>query len=195
MKVDIYGVYYCTRPAAALMRQQRTGRIINFSSTSGLLGNAGQANYAAAKAGVAGFTRVVARDLGRYGITVNTIAPAAATRLTMSPEMMEARQRRTERAAAEGSEQQQAPGPGGLAEPDDVAPLIVFLATDAAANINGCTFGIAGGLISLHTDPVPVKSIYKDGRWTLDELLVTMPGTLAAGLVNPSPPTPPPPAQ
>src|SRR3990170_625529 len=72
--------HYCTiKPASILMRQQRWGRIINFSSTSGLVGNAGQANYGAAKAGVAGLTRVVARDLGRYGVTCNGIAPGAAT--------------------------------------------------------------------------------------------------------------------
>ena len=64
------------------MRQQRFGRIVNYSSVSGLQGNSGQANYGAAKAGVAGLTRVAARDLGRYGVTVNCIAPGAATRLT-----------------------------------------------------------------------------------------------------------------
>src|SRR3990170_1263208 len=69
-------------PAAVVMRQQRYGRIINFTSESGLWGNAGQANYGAAKSGIAGFTRVVARDMGRYGVTCNAIAPRAWTRLT-----------------------------------------------------------------------------------------------------------------
>ena len=191
LKVHLYGHFHCTKPASVLMRQQRSGRIINMSSTSGLIGNSGQANYGAAKAGIAGFTRVISRDLGRYGITVNTIAPGAATRLTLTEEVLAARQLRAERGIGGAGGQQPAPADREMPEPDDVAPIVVFLATDAAANINGCTFGAAGGTISLHTDPVPVKSIIKQGRWTLDELLNIMPTTLAAGLVNPSPPQPP----
>ncbi len=191
IKVHLYGVFNCTKPAAVLMRQQRSGRIINMTSTSGITGNAGQANYGAAKAGIAGFTRVVARDMGKYGVTVNAIAPAAVTRLTVSPEMEEARGRRAERAGAAGQPQPQPPAGGGIAEPEDVAPIVLFLATDAAANINGCIFGTGGGRIDLYPHLVPIKSIHKDGRWTLDELLNIMPGTLAAGLVNPAPPAPP----
>src|SRR4030066_95657 len=82
--VHLKGHFVCTKPASVLMRQQRYGRIINFSSESGLVGNPGQANYGAAKSGIAGFTRVIARDLGRYGVTCNAIAPAAITRMTAS---------------------------------------------------------------------------------------------------------------
>jgi len=183
IKVHLYGLFYCTKPAAVLMRQQKSGRIISMSSTSGLLGNAGQANYGAAKAGIAGFTRVASRDLGRYGITVNAIAPAAGTRMTVSPEMETARIRRVER----GEITQQQADAMKMPEPDDVAPIAVYLATDAAANINGCTFGAAGGRIALHTDPVAVKSIYKAGRWTLDELLTIVPRVLTNEVINPAP--------
>ena len=182
MKVHLYGVFNCTKPAAILMRQQRSGRIISMSSTSGLIGNSGQANYGAAKAGIAGFTRVVSRDLGKYGITVNCIAPGAGTRMTLSEEVLAARQIRLERGVASAGGEREMPGP------DDVAPIVVFLCTDAADNINGCTFGAAGGRISLHTDPVSIKSIFKEGRWTLDELMEIMPTTLMADLVNPAPP-------
>jgi len=188
LKVHLYGVFNCTKPAAILMRQQRSGRIISMSSTSGLIGNSGQANYGAAKAGIAGFTRVCARDLGRYGITVNCIAPAADTRMTLSEEVLAARKLRAEKGLTGGGA---ALAGSASRDPEDVAPIVVFLATDEAVNINGCTFGAAGGRISLHTDPVPIKSIFKEGRWTLDELLNIIPTTLAAGLVNPSPPTPP----
>jgi len=194
LKVHLYGTFNCTRPAAALMRQQRSGRIISMTSTSGITGNAGQANYGAAKAGIAGFTRVVARDLGRYGVTVNAIAPTAATRMTVSPEMEEAARARAARAAAAGqpaAAPRQMPAGMGMPEPDDVAPIVVFLATDAAANINGCIFGARGGTVDLYPFLVPIKSITKEGRWTLDELLRIMPGSLAAGLVNPAPPVPP----
>ena len=97
IKVHLYGHFNCTKPACVIMRQQKSGRIINFSSSSGL-GNMGQANYAAAKEGIIGFTRTVARDMGKYGITCNAIRPAAWTRLTNTPELQKAR----ERAASSG---------------------------------------------------------------------------------------------
>ena len=189
IKVHLYGHYNCTKPAAVLMRQQRSGRIINMSSSSGL-GNAGQANYSAAKEGIVGFTRTVARDLGRYGITCNAIRPGAGTRLTLSPEMEEARRRRAERAAAG----QEAPRPataGGIADPDDVAPFVVWLCTDAAVDVNGYDFAVRGGHIGLYSQPVETKIIDKEGLWTLDELDRLVPISLLADLVNPAPPLPP----
>ncbi|HEY33545.1 MAG TPA: SDR family oxidoreductase [Dehalococcoidia bacterium] len=188
IKVHLYGVFNCTKPAAVIFRQQRSGCIISMSSTSGLIGNSGQANYGAAKAGIAGFTRVIARDLGRYGIRCNYIAPGAGTRMTLSDEVMAARQIRSERGLSGGSQQPRRAGPG---DPDDVAPLVVWLASDAAANINGQGFGAAGGNFSLYQQPAPIKTIVKDGRWTLDELDSILPTTLMAGLVNPAPPQPP----
>ncbi len=77
--VHLKGHFNCTKPASVLMRQQRYGRIINYSSESGLWGNAGQANYGAAKSAIAGFTRVVARDLGRYAVTVSYTPPPLPT--------------------------------------------------------------------------------------------------------------------
>ena len=188
IKVHLYGVFNCSKPASIIFRQQRSGRIISMSSTSGLIGNSGQANYGAAKAGIAGFTRVIARDLGRYGATCNYIAPGAGTRMTLSDEVLAARQIRAEKGLTGGSQQPRRAGPG---DPDDVAPMVVWLASDAAANINGQGFGAAGGNYSLYQNPIPIKSIHKDGRWTLDELDSLLPTTLMAGLVNPSPPLPP----
>ncbi len=188
IKVHLYGTFYCTKPAAIFMRQQRYGRIINTSSTTGLIGNTGQANYGAAKAGIAGFTRVCARDLGKYGITVNCYAPAAATRMTVSPEMEEARKARV----ARGEITEEQAEVYRMPEPEDNAPIVVWLATDAAANINGYVFASRGGAIDLCYHPMPgEKTIYKEGLWTLDELDRVMPSTLAAGLVNPAPPQPP----
>ena len=188
IKTHLYGTFYCTKPAAVLMRQQRSGRIINTSSVSGLMGNAGQANYAAAKAGIAGFTRSCARDLGRYGVTVNCYGPIAATRMTVSAEMEEALKAKIARGEVT-EEQTAARRPP---QPEDNAAIVVWLATDAAANINGCVFGCRGGSIELCYHPMPgEKTIYKEGRWTLDELDSIMPSTLVAGLVNPAPPQPP----
>src|SRR5438132_2603246 len=101
--VHLKGTFNCSRPSAVHMRQQRRGRIISISSTSGVYGNSGQANYGAAKDGIAAFTRVGSRDLGRYGITVNAVCPGALTRMsqTVPPSV---RRARAERGLARGSE-------------------------------------------------------------------------------------------
>jgi len=180
MKVHLYGHYHCTRPACAVMRQQKSGRIINFSSTSGL-GNMGQANYSAAKEGIIGFTRTVARDMGKYGVTCNAIRPGAATRLTVTPELQAAWEKR----AAETGQAVPA-----ITEwsPDDVAPFVVWLCTDAAAGVNGYDFGVWGGHISLFSQPEQTFSIATHGgeeRWNLDELDELATQVFAAKLKNP----------
>jgi NAD(P)-dependent dehydrogenase (short-subunit alcohol dehydrogenase family) len=188
IKVHLYGCFNCTKPAAILMRQQRSGSIINMSSSSGLGGNAGQANYGAAKAGIAGFTRVCARDLGRYGVTVNCVAPSAATRMTVSPEMEEALRARIARGEIT-EEQAAARRPPA---PEDNAGIVVYLATEAASDINGAVFHSRGRFLDLCYHPLPPqKTIETESRWTLDELDKVMPDTLAKDLVNPAPPQPP----
>lgn len=184
IKVDLYGVYNCTRPACMVFREQRSGRIINTSSEAGL-GNMGQANYSAAKEGVIGFTRTVARDMGRYGVTCNAIRPRAATRITDLPELREA----IERAKRDGT----AMPPGAdvimsLPQPDQMVPFVIYLATDEAANINGRTFLVTGNKISLYSEPEEIKTIETNTKFTVDELVKTVPDTLAKGLVNPAPP-------
>jgi len=175
VKVHLYGAFHCTRPAAVLMKEQRRGRIINMTSGAGLTGAPGTSNYGAAKAGIAGFTRCCAMDLGRYGITVNAIAPYAVTRL----------EKQTHEALVQAGIVN---FPAGGAPPEDIATFTAYLATDEAAGINGCTFGVMGGRIDLHTDPVPVKSIYRSGRWTVEELIDFMPHSLAENLTNPARP-------
>ena len=179
LKVNLYGHFNCTRPACVVFREQRSGRIINTSSEAGL-GNMGQANYGAAKEGVVGFTRVVARDMGKYGATCNCIRPRAGTR-AIRPESLVAQNR----ARDEGIQLAIEPGVDfSKLDPHAVAPLVVFLASDEAANINGCTFYIAGGQISLYSEPTLAKTIFKDGMWTQDELSQGVPATLAHGLIK-----------
>ncbi|MEE8347513.1 MAG: SDR family oxidoreductase, partial [Dehalococcoidia bacterium] len=178
------GHYNTIKPASVLMRQQRFGRIVNFSSISGLRGNSGQANYGAAKAGIAGLTRVVARDLGRYGVTCNAIAPGAQTRMTEAvPEA--ARQVRAQRGMA-------AAPPPRLVEPtaEHVAPMTVYLCTDEAWNVNGKIFHVGGGTVSLAAEEMPVRQIARDGKWELEELVTLVPSQLMAGVENPAPPPP-----
>ena len=199
IRVDLKGHFTTIKPAAVVMRQQRYGRIVNYSSVSGLQGNSGQANYGAAKAGVAGLTRVAARDLGRYGVTVNCIAPGAATRLTATvPASAREMRARSGIAGAGGpattpqpsaAEEAAAAAAAAMRGPDMVAPMTVYLLLDEAWNINGRIFQVAGGQVGLLQDMYPPhKNIFKNGKWTLDELRNLVPTQLMNGIVNPAPP-------
>lgn len=163
--VHLKGHFCVTRPAAAIMRQQKSGRIINFSSTSGLLGNAGQANYGAAKAGIAGFTRVLALEMSKYNVTVNCIAPGAWTRMI-----------NTIPGAAE---------PKGM-KPECIAPMVVFLASDQAQHITGQTFGVRGNTITIMSQPRDISAMYTNNEmWTPQEIAERFPDTLENWLVPP----------
>lgn len=179
IKVHLYGTFHCTKPACVIFRQQRSGRIINTSSSSGL-GNMGQANYSAAKEGIIGFTRTVARDMGKYGVTCNAIRPAAATRLTLSTEL---------KAAWEKSGKQDMIKAVEAATPEMIAPLVVFLCTDAAANVNGYDFAVGGGQIGVYSQPEVKANIMEQGKvWAIDELVDILPKKVTGSLVNPAPP-------
>lgn len=185
LAVHLKGTFNCVRHAAPLMREQRHGRIVTFSSGAGLFGNPGQANYGSAKAAISGLTKVLARDLGKYGVTANGICPVAATRMTLTPEVLKAREiRKQQGIIREESALRQLEN----LQPEDVAPMVAFLASDSAAGVNGQFFLCAGTSISLLSLPRAEKTIYKEGRWTLDELDELVPVTLAEGLVNPAPP-------
>ena len=175
LKVHLFGHFYTIRAVSPFFRQQRYGRIINTSSIAGLYATTyGQANYGAAKEGIVGLTRKVARDMGRYGVTCNCIRPTAGTRLTLSDEMKQART-----GDVTGLEQM---------NPEDIAPLVVWLASDDAANVNGRAFYVQTGRIGLYSEPVMEKQLVKAGGWTIDELFNFMPITMTWELVNPDPP-------
>jgi NAD(P)-dependent dehydrogenase (short-subunit alcohol dehydrogenase family) len=182
--VHLKGHFCCTKPASVVFRQQRYGRIINFSSVSGLVGLPGQANYGAAKSGIAGFTRVVARDLGRYGVTCNAISPGASTRMTQT--IPDAARRR---GAQAGVQRPQQPAPVSR-DPEMVAPMAAYLASDDAWNINGYIFAVAGGSVSVLHHPVAMRTLWKPAMWTVDELADMVPSQLLAGVPNPAPPPP-----
>jgi NAD(P)-dependent dehydrogenase (short-subunit alcohol dehydrogenase family) len=170
MAVHLKGTFACSKAAAPHMQHERCGRIINASSSSGLMGNAAQANYGSAKTAIAGLTRVLARELGRYGITCNAIAPMASTRLTVGMAGMAAKY--------------------GLVipEPEYIAPLIAYLASDAAWNINGQIFYVFGGSVAQAQPPVPRRTIFKPEGWTVDELIMAVPTQLTQFTENPGPP-------
>ena len=183
--VHLKGTFNCIRHAAPHLRAQKSGRIVTFASGAGLFGNPGQTNYGSAKSAIGGLTKAVARDLAKYGVTVNAICPVAATRMTMTDAVLKAREiRKQQGIVREESALRQLEN---LA-PEDVAPIVAFLAGDRASGVNGQFFLCAGTSYSLLSQPRPIKTIFKEGRWTLDELDEIVPQTLAEGLANPAPP-------
>jgi 3-oxoacyl-[acyl-carrier protein] reductase len=179
LAVHLKGTFNTIKHASILFRQQRSGRIINTSSESGL-GNAGQANYSAAKEGIIGLTRTIARDLGRYNVTCNAIRPRAATRLTLSPEMEAARQAAIARGETRGG------GMGGGMDPNAISALVVYLASDEAQNVNGRDFLIWGNQVGLYSLPEIEASAFSRGdSWTTDEMFEIFPKTLGRQLRNP----------
>ncbi len=182
--VHLTGTFNVVRHAARHMREQRSGRIITFSSTSGLWGSSGQANYGAAKSGIGGLTKVVARDVGRYGVTANAIVPMAATRMTTSVPPA-ARTARASSAIALGT-------PGEATEldfdPEDVAPFVAYLASDFAAGVNGQFFFVYGKSVSLMSQPRLERTVLKpEGFWSVEELVDLLPQTITKDLPNPAP--------
>ena len=184
LAVHLKGAFNTVRNVVPHMIQQRYGRICLFSSGSGL-GSTGQANYAAAKEGMVGFARSLARELGPHGISVNAVYPGGATRMTGSvPDT--ARELRAARGII---------GDGQLAgraqessEAENNAPKVVYLCTEVGGQITGQVIGTRGWQMSLFSPRHVVRSIHKDGRWTMEELEKLVPTSLAAGLVNPAPP-------
>ena len=165
IRVHLKGHFAPSRFAAVYWREQSkagqpvAGRIINTSSESGLFGNAGQSNYAAAKAGIASMTIVLARELQKYGVTVNAIAPRARTRLTET---------------VAGADQLMAAKEGEFDawHPDNMAPLIGFLASDAAADVSGQVFVMWGDHVYLMRGWSLANELDAGGkRWTVDELI------------------------
>ena len=185
--VHLKGTFTVVKHACILFRQQRSGRIITFSSQSGLVGNSGQANYGAAKSGIAGLTKVVAKDMGRYGVTANAIAPRATTRMIGAiPES--AAEIRARGGVASLS------GDGGddselqNLDPEGIAPFVCYLASDYAGNVNGQTFLVYGDTVSLMSQPRPERAIWTEsGHWEMAELSRQARGYLTAGIVNPAP--------
>ena len=159
--VHLKGTFNCTRHAAGHMKEQGYGRIVNITSSAGLRGNFGQTNYAAAKAGIAGMTLVWALELGRYGITVNAMAPAAVTRMTTG--------------ILPGSEQKVPPE----MDPALNAPMIAFLASERAGHVNGQVFGRRGYGYTIFQKFKPVALMYRPGGWTTEEVAAHFDNVLA----------------
>jgi len=166
------------------MREQKWGRIINTTSTA-WLGTVGHCNYGAAKAGLVGLTRAVAREVGRYGVTCNAYAPTAATRFTLSDDIVAGFKKRYEAGLLTKERFEELTNPPS---PETVGPFIVYLCTDEAADINGQVFDVTGGDIAIYSEPVKKKTITREkGLWTVEELIEQVPKVLLEGYKNPAP--------
>ena len=157
--VHLHGSFNVTRAAVELFREQEDGSFVLFTSTSGLIGNIGQANYAAAKMGIVGLSRIVAMEGERKGVRSNVIAPFAWTRMIASiPVKDEAGAERVKR-MQEGM------------RADQVAQLAVALCADKARHVSGQIFSVRGNEVVLFDQPRPVKSVSRLEGWTPDTLI------------------------
>ena len=161
------GTFSCVRAAVGPMREQGYGRIVTFTSGAGLFGNPGQSNYGSAKSGIAGFTKVVSRDLGKYGITCNSISPVAGTRMTLTDAYFKAREVRK----AQGIVREER-GVGVDREPRAPTTWRRWSSTWRAsrpANVNGQIFLCAGAVVRAGLAPASGarrSSRRRAGRWT-----------------------------
>jgi 3-oxoacyl-[acyl-carrier protein] reductase len=178
--------FNCIRHATPLMREQKWGRIINTTSTA-WLGAVGHCNYSAAKAGIVGLTRAVAREVGRYGITCNAYAPTAGTRFTLSEDVKAGFQKRLDSGLITRERYEELMHPPG---PETVAPFVVYLCTAEAANINGQVFDVTYPNISIYSESARAKTITQEKGKLLnvDELITIVPKVLLEGYKNPAPP-------
>jgi len=178
IKVHLKGTFGPAHHAAAYWRDQSKAgtpvdaRIINTSSSSGIFGNVGQSNYGAAKAGIAAFTVITSQELGRYGVTVNAIAPTALTRMTEDLEILKSI-----------SDQGKESGFDMLA-PDNISPLVVYLGSEASREITGRVFSVAGGKVNVVEGWVNGPGTDKGAKWEPGELAEVLPDLVRQAAPN-----------
>jgi len=174
LAVHLDGTFFCTRAASVHMREQKGGRIVSMSSVSAL-GSPGQPNYGAAKAGIIGLMWSTANAMAKYGVTANSIMPSGATRMIDSTP-------RGKKIFEETGKWPSEQAVGTERDPDNVAPLVVFLSSDAAAHINGQVFHSFGYGYTVLAQPQGIRRIDADRRLDPEELVTLLPQTFGTGL-------------
>ena len=170
--VHLNGCFNVSKAATPYFREQQSGSFIHFTSTSGLIGNIGQANYSAAKLGIVGLSQSIALDMARAGVRSNCIAPFAWSRMTASiPAETPEAKARVERLKTMSA--------------DKIAPLVVYLASDAAQDVTNQIFAVRKNEIVLFSKPRPIRSMSKAEGWTpesiADELIPAFRADMARG--------------
>lgn len=193
VSVHLRGTFTCARSAAIHFREEgRGGRLILVGSPAGQHGNFGQTNYAACKAGITAMARTWAMELARAGVTVNCIIPTAATEMTKTIPAFAPH--------IETWEQEGTPLPDWLRRDhamgsvSDVAPIVVFLASDESADITGQTIGLGGDRLALWSYPEEVAAVFRDGGWNAEDIAAEFASRLSAmqqsyGIAMPEPKT------
>ena len=159
INVHLNGGFYVSRAAAPYFRKQNSGAYVHMTSTSGLIGNFGQANYSAAKLGIVGLSKSISLDMSRYNVRSNCIAPFAWSRMTNSiPANTDAEKERVERLKK--------------MTPETNAPLAVFLASNAAKEVTGQIFSARLNELFIYNQSRPIKSIHSNTGWTPQEIAI-----------------------
>jgi NAD(P)-dependent dehydrogenase (short-subunit alcohol dehydrogenase family) len=185
VNVHLKGTFNSCRHACVKMREQKSGRIINVTSDA-WRGTVGHVNYGAAKGGIVSLTRSIALEMGRYGITANCFAPAAATRMTANEDVKANIKKKFESGMIT---KEQYDNFMDMPGPEHIPPMIVYLATDEAKNINGQVFHLERGRVGIYSDPTETRMIFNAGGvWDVGDLTVHVPMSLLIGYVNPAPP-------
>ncbi|HSD43465.1 MAG TPA: SDR family NAD(P)-dependent oxidoreductase [Burkholderiales bacterium] len=155
--VHLNGTFYVSRAAAPYFKSQNAGRYVNMTSTSGLIGNLGQANYSAAKLGIVGLSKSIALDMAKYGVTSNCISPFAWSRMIGSiPTETPEQQARVEKLKR--------------METAKIAPLAVYLASAAAKDVSGQVFAVRANEIFLMSQSRPLRSVHRAEGWTPESI-------------------------
>ncbi|MGJ5067663.1 SDR family oxidoreductase [Bradyrhizobium oligotrophicum] len=153
IKVHLMGSFYVAHSAARLFREQESGSFVHFTSTSGLIGNYGQANYAAAKLGIVGLSKSIALDMGRFNVRSNCVSPFAWSRMIGTiPAETEAEKERVERMKRMG--------------PEKIAPVVAYLLGDASKDVTGQIFAVRMNEIFLMGQSRPLRSVHRGEGWT-----------------------------
>tara|TARA_B100000427_G_scaffold329517_1_gene346066 strand:- start:733 stop:2469 length:1737 start_codon:yes stop_codon:yes gene_type:complete len=178
LSVHFKGTFSVVKASISHLIKQKFGRIITFSSVSGLYGYGGQSNYGAAKEGISGFTKSLSKELFKYGVTANIISPGAKTRMTESVPNKTLSMRKGDFKIPEDILSN---------HPSQVPPMIAWLASDASSNVTGKIFHCVGNRISLMKDPSEYRSINKKTKWFPEEIAAIFPETIGMDLINPAP--------
>ncbi|GAA0334340.1 SDR family oxidoreductase [Sphingomonas oligophenolica] len=158
IQVHLNGSYYVSRAAANYFKEQGSGAYVHFTSTSGVLGNIGQTNYSAAKAGIVQMSYSIALEMAKFGVRSNCIAPTAWTRLLETiPIRDEAHRIKMERMKA-------------MLGPEKIAPLVVYLMSDDARNVSGQTFGVRNNEVFLYSRPTILRTMQMSDGWTPESI-------------------------